>query len=97
MQNSVPAILVALAATASFAQPASSAADLEAEIARLKTETAALVAAAHTALDALSPEQRLAAPPAIWRSSGARVQGLRRLPDDGRGPGRRVHHGGAGG
>jgi formylglycine-generating enzyme required for sulfatase activity len=71
MQNSVPAILVALAATASFAQPASSAADLEAEIARLKTETAALVAAAHTALDALSPEQRLAAPPAIWRSSGA--------------------------
>jgi formylglycine-generating enzyme required for sulfatase activity len=73
MQNSVLAICFALVATASFAQdkPALSPSNLEAEIARLKTEAAALVASGRTALDALTPEQRLAAPPAIWRASGA--------------------------
>jgi formylglycine-generating enzyme required for sulfatase activity len=69
MQNHVPAILAALVATASFAQerPAVSQSDLEAEIAKLKTETVALVTAGRTALDALTPEQRLVALPAIWR------------------------------
>jgi formylglycine-generating enzyme required for sulfatase activity len=73
MQTPVPAILVALIATVSFAQdkPALSPSNLEAEIAGLKADTAALVATGRTALDALTPEQRLAAPPAIWRSSRA--------------------------
>jgi formylglycine-generating enzyme required for sulfatase activity len=69
MQNSVPAILAALVATTSFAQDklVLAPSDLEAEIARLKTETAALVASGRAALDALTPEQRLVALPAIWR------------------------------
>jgi formylglycine-generating enzyme required for sulfatase activity len=67
MQTPVPAILVALIATASFAQDKLSPSDLEAEIARLKTETVALVASGRAALDALAPEQRLIALPAIWR------------------------------
>jgi formylglycine-generating enzyme required for sulfatase activity len=71
MQKSVPAILVAMVATASFAQDKSalSSSQLEAEIASLKAGTAALVASGRTALDALPPEQRLAAPPAIWPAS----------------------------
>jgi formylglycine-generating enzyme required for sulfatase activity len=44
---------------------------LEARIAALKAKTAALVGPARAALDALSPQQRLAAPPAIWRVEGA--------------------------
>lgn len=44
---------------------------LEAQIAELKTRTAALATPARAKLDALSPQQRLAAPPAIWRVSGA--------------------------
>lgn len=44
---------------------------LEAQIAALKAKTAALVAPARAALDALSPQERLAAPPAIWRVGGA--------------------------
>ena len=73
MQTPVPAILVALVTTASFAQdkPALSPSDLQAEIAGIKAETAALVASGRAALDALTPEQRLAAPPAIWRTSHA--------------------------
>jgi formylglycine-generating enzyme required for sulfatase activity len=67
MQNYVPAMLLALVSTASFAQPALSPSDLDAEIAKLKTETAALVASGRATLDALTPEQRLAALPAIWR------------------------------
>jgi formylglycine-generating enzyme required for sulfatase activity len=67
MQTPVPAILVALIATASFAQDKLSPSDLEAKIATLKTETAALVASGRAALDALTPEQRLIALPAIWR------------------------------
>jgi formylglycine-generating enzyme required for sulfatase activity len=44
---------------------------LEAQIARLKAQTAALVAAAQPGLDALSPPQRLSAPPVVWRVPGA--------------------------
>jgi formylglycine-generating enzyme required for sulfatase activity len=44
---------------------------LEARVAELKAKTAALVATERTRLDALSPQQRLAAPPAIWRVPGA--------------------------
>jgi len=44
---------------------------LEAQITRLKAETASLVASAQAGLDALSPQQRLSAPPAVWRVPGA--------------------------
>jgi formylglycine-generating enzyme required for sulfatase activity len=44
--------------------------ELEARIVQLKAETAALVASAQARLDALSPQQRLSAPPAIWRVPG---------------------------
>ena len=40
---------------------------LEARIAELKAKTAALAATERARLDALSPQQRLSAPPAIWR------------------------------
>jgi formylglycine-generating enzyme required for sulfatase activity len=45
--------------------------ELEARIAQLKAETTALVASARVHLDALSPQQRLAVPPAVWRVPGA--------------------------
>jgi formylglycine-generating enzyme required for sulfatase activity len=51
------------------ARPARS--KLEARIADLKAKTAALVASERVRLDALSPQQRLSAPPAIWRVPGA--------------------------
>src|SRR5260370_11297239 len=51
------------------ARPARS--KLEARIAELKAKTAALVASERVRLDALSPQQRLSAPPAIWRVPGA--------------------------
>src|ERR1700738_2800564 len=44
---------------------------LEPRIAELKAKTAALVASERALLDALSPQQRLSAPPAIWRVPGA--------------------------
>jgi len=44
--------------------------NLEAEVAELKAKTAALVAAALPRLAALSPSERLAAAPEIWRVSG---------------------------
>jgi formylglycine-generating enzyme required for sulfatase activity len=44
---------------------------LEARIAELKAKTAPLVAAARARLDALSPSQRLSAPPEIWRVPSA--------------------------
>ena len=44
---------------------------LEARFAELKAKTAALVASARARLDALSPQERLSAPPAIWRVPGA--------------------------
>jgi formylglycine-generating enzyme required for sulfatase activity len=46
-------------------------ADLETQFAQLKAQTAALVASALATLNALSPQQRLSAPPAIWRVPGA--------------------------
>jgi len=45
--------------------------NLVAEIAELKTKTAALVASALPRLAALSPQQRLVAAPEIWRVQGA--------------------------
>ncbi len=47
---------------------------LEAELAALKAKMVALAAPARATLDALSPQQRLAAPPAIWRARGAPMQ-----------------------
>jgi formylglycine-generating enzyme required for sulfatase activity len=44
---------------------------VEARIADLKAKTAALAASARARLDTLSPQQRLSAPPAIWRVPGA--------------------------
>jgi formylglycine-generating enzyme required for sulfatase activity len=44
---------------------------LEAQIKDLKAKTAPLVVAGRARLDALSPQERLAAPPAIWRVPGA--------------------------
>jgi formylglycine-generating enzyme required for sulfatase activity len=55
--------------TPSDARPAQT--TLEARIAELKAKTAALVASERPRLDALSPQQRLSAPPAIWRVPGA--------------------------
>src|SRR5262245_54677141 len=48
--------------------------NLEAELAELKTKTAAMVAAALPQLTALSPSERLAAAPEIWRVPGAVTQ-----------------------
>jgi formylglycine-generating enzyme required for sulfatase activity len=48
--------------------------ELEAQIAQLKAGTAALVASTRARLDALSPQQRLSAPPVIWRVPGALTQ-----------------------
>ncbi len=48
--------------------------DLEAQLTELKAKTAELVASARPRLDALSPQRRLAAPPAIWRVPGTLTQ-----------------------
>jgi formylglycine-generating enzyme required for sulfatase activity len=45
--------------------------DLDVRIAELKARTEALVAADRARLNALSPQERLAAPPAIWKVAGA--------------------------
>src|SRR5262245_15321524 len=45
--------------------------DIDPAIADLKAKTEALVAAARPQLDALSPRERLASPPVIWRVPGA--------------------------
>jgi hypothetical protein len=47
---------------------------LEARIADLKAKTAARVASERSRLDVLSPQQRVAAPPVIWRVPGALTQ-----------------------
>src|SRR5262245_21645117 len=52
--------------TDQLAQP-----NLEAELAELKAKTAAVVAAALPRLAALSPSERVAAVPEIWRVPGA--------------------------
>ena len=45
--------------------------ELEAQIAQLRVESRVLVALAQAGFSALSPQQRLSAPPAIWRVPGA--------------------------
>jgi formylglycine-generating enzyme required for sulfatase activity len=52
-----------------FARP-----DVDARFVELKAKTAELVASARPRLDALSPQQRLSAPPAIWRVPGTLTQ-----------------------
>src|SRR3954466_3829224 len=54
-----------------LAQATSSQPPSEAAIAHLKTKTEALARAALARLDALTAEQRLAAPPDIWKVPGA--------------------------
>lgn len=53
-------------AVAAAAEP-----ELETRIAQLKVQTAALVTSERARLDSLSPQERVAAPPAIWRVAGA--------------------------
>jgi formylglycine-generating enzyme required for sulfatase activity len=62
-----------LAAVALLMQAQHAVADdaLDARIAELKAKTAALVAADRPRLEAMSPQQRLAAAPVIWRVPGA--------------------------
>ena len=48
--------------------------DFDAQFAELKAKTAELAASARPRLDALSPQQRLSAPPAIWRVPGTLTQ-----------------------
>ena len=48
--------------------------NLETQIAELRAKTAELVAPARARLDALSPQQRLSAPPAVWRVPSALAQ-----------------------
>jgi formylglycine-generating enzyme required for sulfatase activity len=45
--------------------------ELQARIAELKADTAALVASARQRLDALAPQQRLSEPPLVWKVPGA--------------------------
>jgi formylglycine-generating enzyme required for sulfatase activity len=63
--------MLAVAAQAQGNSIAPAQPELKSLFAELKAETAALVAAAQARLDALSPQQRLAAPPVIWRVPGA--------------------------
>src|SRR5438477_7864198 len=73
----VRALILGLAACAMMAvapQMRSDAApnpDLDARLTELKDKTAALVASALARLNALSPQERLSAPPEIWRVPGA--------------------------
>jgi formylglycine-generating enzyme required for sulfatase activity len=53
------------------ARARSAQASLEAKIAELKARSAALVKAGQARLDALSPQDRLGEPPAVWRVPGA--------------------------
>jgi formylglycine-generating enzyme required for sulfatase activity len=55
-----------------LARPAQ--AKFEGRIAEIKAKTAALVSSALTRLNTLSPQQRLSAPPVIWRATGALTQ-----------------------
>jgi formylglycine-generating enzyme required for sulfatase activity len=70
--TAIAACIVFVAAPA-CAQQASSTAppDLDTQLARLKSETAALVASARPRLDAMALQQRLSAAPVIWRVPGA--------------------------
>jgi formylglycine-generating enzyme required for sulfatase activity len=64
--------MVAVASQAQGNEPAGAVGtSLEAQIAELKTKTAELVARERARLGALAPQQRLAAPPVIWRAHSA--------------------------
>jgi formylglycine-generating enzyme required for sulfatase activity len=66
----IAAVVISVASpTQGHARPARP--KLEARIAELKAKTAALVASERARLDALSPQQRLSAPPTIWKVPGA--------------------------
>jgi formylglycine-generating enzyme required for sulfatase activity len=62
-------IAVASDVHGAVASPASS--KLDARLAEIKARTATLVASARARLDALSAQERLSAPPAIWKVRGA--------------------------
>src|SRR5215468_6783606 len=67
----VACAMISVAAQAQGGEASSSGRpELEARIAQLKVETAGLVASGRSRLDALSPQQRLAAPPVIWKVPG---------------------------
>ncbi|HLH96199.1 MAG TPA: formylglycine-generating enzyme family protein [Xanthobacteraceae bacterium] len=65
----IGSLVLQAGATAGSAEPR-----LEARLARIKTETAALVAAGLAQLSHLSAKDRLAAPAAIWQVAGPRVE-----------------------
>jgi formylglycine-generating enzyme required for sulfatase activity len=68
------ACILGIAAGAVMAVPLPSASAepaLQARIDELKAKTAALVASERARLDALSPQERLSAPPVVWRVPGA--------------------------
>src|SRR5882724_11127319 len=67
----VGAIVAIASATQANAAPRHAQPELEAQIAQLKAKTATLVASERARLDALAPELRLSAPPAVWRVPGA--------------------------
>jgi len=64
-------MIVVAAPLAGEAAARSARPSLEARIADLKAKTAVVVKAALARLNALSPQQRLAEPPAVWRVPGA--------------------------
>ena len=70
----LPGIMAALAAMVALlttAHPQTVQAELERQITELKLKTASLIALESGPLNRLSADQRLAAPPAIWRVPGA--------------------------
>jgi formylglycine-generating enzyme required for sulfatase activity len=68
------AIIPVVARAQSNAHAYADASSLARQIAQLKSDTANLVASEQTRLEALSPQQRLSAPPAVWRVPGALVE-----------------------
>ena len=68
----VACAIIPVAAQAQGSQASSpSRPELQARIAELKADTAALVASARQRLDALAPQQRLSEPPIVWKVPGA--------------------------
>ncbi len=75
-QRRIPAIVACAmisAAPQAYGEAVGGAAQptLEPRIAQIKADTAALVASARARLDALSAQERLSAPPVVWRVPGA--------------------------
>src|SRR4051794_40421855 len=62
---------ISVVPNAAFGQNTATDLQLESRIAELKLQTAELVASGLATLNTLSAEQRLSAPPAIWKVSGA--------------------------